>query len=336
MTVYTIRDIARMAGVSVTTVSRVLNHRPDVNPQTREKVEKVIQECHFVGNANARELKQGNDVIGMVVRGRSNPFLGSLAEAILAQVASGADTYVTEYIDEADDEFLTARHLSHRSHLKGLIFVGSRIDERVSAIQELDLPMVFTTVDGTYAAVRRASSVSIDDRAMGRLVGEELVKNGHKKIAVFGASPLAGDSLARRFHGFCEACAERGVSFDPDCYRETRFSLQEGYDTAMEFFSVHPEVTALFGMSDTVAVGAMRALRDMGKAVPGDVSVFGFDGIDIGRFTVPSLSTVEQPVEEIARCSVQLLDEMLDNAPPRNVTVQAVLRIRESLGPART
>ena len=108
MKVYTIKDIAAMAGVSVTTVSRVLNNRPDVNSATREKVEQIIRECSFVGNMNARGLKQGNEVIGVVIRGRSNPFLSSLAEAILDRADTVPDNFVTEYIDEKADEFLTA------------------------------------------------------------------------------------------------------------------------------------------------------------------------------------------------------------------------------------
>ena len=103
MKVYTIKDIAAMAGVSVTTVSRVLNHRPDVNIATREKVEQIIRDCHFVGNTNARGLKQGNEVIGVVIRGRSNPFLSSLAEAILDRADTVPDNFVTEYIDEKAD-----------------------------------------------------------------------------------------------------------------------------------------------------------------------------------------------------------------------------------------
>ena len=106
MKVITIKDIAKLAGVSVTTVSRVLNRRPDVNPVTREKVERIIEENSFVGNKNARGLKQISEVIGLVIRGRSNPFLNSLAESILDHAASLPDFFVTEYIDEKADEFL--------------------------------------------------------------------------------------------------------------------------------------------------------------------------------------------------------------------------------------
>ena len=331
MKVYTIKDIAAMAGVSVTTVSRVLNHRPDVNSATREKVERIIREKHFVGNTNARGLKQGNEVIGVVIRGRSNPFLASLAEAILDRADTVPDNFVTEYIDEKADEFQTALRMTRQNHVKGLIFVGSLIDDRVRAIRGLDIPMVFTTVNAENASLPRASSVAVDDRGMGRLVAEELLSLGHQKIAVFGSNPVAGDSLAMRFQGFCEAFADRGLVYDSSLYRESRFSFEAGYENARAFFSERKDATALFAMSDTVAVGAIRALRDLGLSVPDDISVVGFDGIDITRFTLPRLTTVEQPVDEIARRSVNLLLDMMEKeSAPRHILVEAALRKRES------
>ena len=332
MKVYTIKDIAAMAGVSVTTVSRVLNHRPDVNSETREKVERIIRDCHFVGNTNARGLKQGNEVIGVVIRGRSNPFLSSLAEAILERADNVPDNFVTEYIDERADEFSTALRMTRQNHVKGLIFVGSLIDHRVESIRNLDIPMVFTTVNAESASLPRASSVAVDDRSMGRQVAEELISFGHRRIAVFGSNPVAGDSLAMRFQGFCDAFADRGLTYDNSLFRETRFSFEEGYDVAHAFFINHPDATALFAMSDTVAVGAIRALRDLGKSVPEDVSVIGFDGIDISRFTLPRLTTVEQPVDDIARRSVNLLLDMMEkSAAPRHILVEASFRRRESV-----
>ena len=336
MKVITIKDIAKLAGVSVTTVSRVLNRRPDVNPVTREKVERIIEENSFVGNKNARGLKQISEVIGVVVRGRSNPFLNSLAESILEHAASLPDFFVTEFIDERADEFETALRMTRQNKIKGLIFVGSLIDDRVQAIRNLEIPVVFTTVNAMAASMKNASSVAIDDRSMGRLVAEELLSRGHRKIAVFGSNPIAEDSLAMRFQGFCDAFADRGLTFDSSDYRECRFSLEAGYDTARDYFRDHSETTALFTMSDTVAVGAIRALKDLGKSVPEDISVVGFDGIDLCRFTIPRLTTVEQPVEEIARRSVNLLLDMMEKgAAPRHILVKAVFRNRDSVAAPR-
>ena len=334
--VYTIKDIARMADVSVTTVSRVLNHRPDVNPETREKVERIIEENHFVGNKNARGLKQTGEVIGLIIRGRSNPFLNALAESILSQASSLPENFVTEYIDEKANEFETALRMTRQNKVKGMIFVGSLIDDRVTVIRHLEIPVVFTTVNAKAASMPNASSVAVDDRSMGRLVAEELLSAGHRKIAVFGSNPIAEDSLAMRFQGFCDALADKGLCFDPEDYRECRFSLDAGYNTAREYFRNHPDTTALFAMSDAVAIGAIRAILDLGKTVPCDISVIGFDGIDLSRYTVPRLTTVEQPVDEIARRSVNLLLDMMEKgAAPRHILVKAVYRSRDSVAAPR-
>ena len=139
-----------------------------------------------------------------------------------------------------------------------------------------------------------------------------------------------------RFQGFCDAYADRGLTFDSNDYRETRFSLEAGYNAARDYFRDHPDTTALFAMSDTVAIGAIRALSDLGKSVPEDVSVVGFDGIDLCRFSIPRLTTVEQPVDEIARRSVNLLLDMMEKgAAPRHITVKAVFRSRDSVAPPR-
>ena len=137
-----------------------------------------------------------------------------------------------------------------------------------------------------------------------------------------------------RYQGFCDAFADRGLVCDRSLYRETRFSYEAGYEAAMAFFRDNLDVTALFTMSDTVAVGAIRALRDLGRSVPEDVSVIGFDGVEIGRFTLPRLTTVEQPVDEIARKSVNLLLDMMEKgAAPRHILVDAAFRRRESVAP---
>ena len=332
MKTYTIRDIAALAGVSVTTVSRVLNHRPDVNRETREKIEKIIAEHHFIGNTNARGLKQSSEVIGMVIRGRSNPFLNALSEAILCKASLMDDTFITESIDEKDDEFKTAQRIILQHRVKGLLFVGSLIDERVRVLHGLDIPVVFTTVSAKNAALPLASSVSVNDRAMGKVVADALFDLGHRRVAAFGSNPVAGDSLAMRFQGFCEGWEAHGLSFRPEDYRECRFSYESGYETALAYFAGHPETTALFAMSDSMAVGAIRALKDLGLRVPEDVSVVGFDGTDISRFSIPRLSTVAQPVDEIARQSILLLTDMLENgAAPRHVLVDAVWQPRESV-----
>ena len=337
MKIYTIRDVAQLAGVSVTTVSRVLNHRPDVNAATREKVERVMVECNFVGNANARSLKQlDGDVAALILRGRSNPFLSGLAETML-QFAREADvSFLMESIDEKDDEFQTALRLMHEKRARGFIFIGSRLDERLEVLRGQDVPIVFATVNAVNAGLPRAASVSIDDRRMGREAMEMLIRAGHTKIAIFGGSRNQGDGLADRYIGAREACEQAGVPFDETRYVETRFSLEDAYNAARNFFATRSDTTAVFAMSDMVAMGVIRALKDISRRVPEDVSVVGFDGVEMGKYFIPSLSTIVQPQEEIARQSVDvLLDMMEKDGSARHLTVTAAPLLRESIASPR-
>lgn len=333
MKIYTIKDIARKAGVSVTTVSRVLNKRPDVNPATREKVERVMAECRFTGNANARGLKQPDgDLIAIILRGKDNPFLSALAEALLQHTQGLKASFLTEFVDEQADEFQTALRLSHEKRVKGFIFVGGRIDERAAVLEDMDAPMVFTTISAENTSFLRAASVHIDDRAMGRAAMETLLECGHRRIAIFGGIRQGDDGFAKRYAGAMDALEDAGVTFDEERFVQTRFSLNGAYDAARAFFAGKPDTTAVFAMSDTVAMGVIRALTDMGRRVPEDVSVVGFDGIEMGKFFIPRLTTIEQPVDDIARESVQVLMDMLERgAEPRHVVVAAKLQKRESV-----
>lgn len=336
MKIYTIRDVAKLAGVSVTTVSRVLNHRPDVNAATREKVERVMAECNFVGNASARSLKQlDGDVAALILRGRSNIFLSQLAEMMLQFAGETGVSFLLETIDEKADEFQTALRLTHEKRARGFIFVGSRLDGRAQVLRGLEAPLVFATVPARELELPRVASVAVDDRRMGRLAMETLIQAGHRRIAVFGGRRDQGDALAERYLGAREACETAGVPFDESRYVETRFSLSDAYGAARAFFPTRGDTTAVFAMSDLVAMGVIRALKDMGKSVPEDVSVFGFDGIEMGKYFLPSLTTIVQPQEEIARKSVEVLLDMMNGGEGRHVTLPAALIRRESVAAPR-
>ncbi len=333
MKVYTIRDVAELAGVSVTTVSRVLNNRPDVSAETVKKVQKVMEECHFVANPNARGLKQAEqEIVAMIVRGRNNPFLNALAAEIALCRRPGKAALITEYIDEEADEFRHALGLMRRRRVAGLIFVGSRIDERCAVLNGVSLPMVFATVSTVGTPMERASSVSMDDRKIAWEAVTALLERGHRKIAVFGGERSGRDSLALRAKGAEDAFRAMGLPFDDNRYVKTRLTLPDAYAAALEYFRRCPDTTAAFCMSDTAALGVIRALADLGRNVPGDVSVMGVDGMEIGRYTTPRLSTVVQPIKEIARQSAKVLADLMENsAAPKHVTVKAALEMRESV-----
>ena len=336
MEIYTIKDVARKAGVAVSTVSRVLNGRPDVSEETRKRVMDVVEECGFVQNRNARNLKSAKSVFAaIIVRGRRNAFLNDIAEQMI-ECAQGLKTpFLVKYIDEQADEFEAMRQLYAERRAGGFILLGSRLDERAETVNALGVPCVFATVDASDRGLENTSCVCIDDRAATRAMMDRLVESGHRHVAVFGGNRVGDDIFARRYSGAMDSLRAHGISYDEDgYYMQMRFSMSGAYECAKSFFAQHPEVTGVLTMSDSMAAGVIRALRDMGLRVPEDVSVTGFDGTEMARFMIPSIATVSQPTSEIARKSVDLLCDMLEGGDPRFVTVDYTMVEGESVGPA--
>lgn len=336
MEIYTIRDVARKAGVAVSTVSRVLNGRPDVSEETRKKVMDVVEECGFVQNRNARNLKTTNSVFAaIIVRGRRNAFLNDVATQMI-ECAQGLKTpFLIKYIDEADDEFGTMRQLYSEKRAGSFIFLGSRLDERSEAVRSIGVPVVFATVDASNTGLENASSVCIDDRASSRAMMDRILAQGHTRVAVFGGSRDGDDIFARRYQGAMDSLQGHGIAYDPEEYVHSRFSLEGAYESAMRFFEHHQDVTAVMTMSDMMAMGVIRALHERGLRVPQDVSVSGFDGTEMARYYVPSVASVCQPTEEIAKKSVELLCEMLEGGQAQHVKVDYSLVEGESVSRVR-
>ena len=334
MEVYTIRDVARRAGVAVSTVSRVLNGRPDVSEETRRRVLEIVEECGYVQNDNARSLKRTRaEFAAIIVRGRRSVFLGDVAERMLACAEGLKTPFIVEYIDEEGDEFDAMRKLYTEKGVGGVILLGSRLDERSEAVRALGMPCVFATVDASGRDFQNASSVSIDDRAAACAMMDRLLDAGHRLVAIFGGNPEGDDPMARRYQGALLSLDKHGMAFDPALfYQQVRFSLSGAYECAKHFFEAHRDVTAVLAMSDTIAAGVIRALRDLGLRVPQDVSVAGYDGTEMARYFIPSIATVRQPMDDIARESVALLCQMMEGGEPRHVTVDYVLVEGESIG----
>ena len=337
MEIYTIRDVARKAGVAVSTVSRVLNGRPDVSEDTRRKVMDVVDQFGFVQNRNARNLKNTKPTFAaIIVRGRRNAFLNDVATHMI-EYAQGLKTpFLVKYIDEEDDEFDAMRQLYAEKRAGSFILLGSRLDERCEAVRAVGVPVVFATVDAQRREFDNASSVCVDDRAATQAMMDRILEQGHTRVAVFGGHRDGDDIFARRYQGAMDSLKAHGIDYDPDEYVHSRFTLEGAYESALRFFETHKDVTAVLTMSDMMAMGVTRALHEMGLRVPQDVSVSGFDGTEMARYYVPSIASVRQPTEEIARKSVELLCEMIEGGQAQHVKVDYSLVEGESIGRVRS
>lgn len=305
----TIKDIAKLAGVGVGTVSRVLNNHPDVTDKTREKVLQVIRENNYQPNSNAKHLKQQHSSsIAIIVKGTNNMLFADLVEQIQALLLKNGEESGVYYLDEEANEVAYALRLCRERHPKGILFLGGNLEYFQESFGAIQVPCVLMTNTAKELGFANLSSVTTDDVEASARAIDLLIREGHEKIGVLGGKVSCMQISYYRLRG-CQECFHRhGRSFDViRHYEACRFSFQGGYDAAARLLERDPELTAIFATSDMMAVGVIRALQDMGKRVPEDISVVGYDGISVGQFVFPRLATIQQDTHQMALRGTEIL-----------------------------
>ena len=329
----TITDLAKKTGYGVATVSRVLNNHPNVSEKARRSILQAVEESGFQINENAKQLKQQRATsILVVVKGTSNEMFGSLVEAIQSRVAETDYPLFVDYIDEDANEVMRAVNLSREKKPLGILFLGGNSGNFISDFDKIEIPCVLVSNSAENLPFKNLSSVATDDRLAAKNAMDYLISLGHKKIAVIGGDREISDTARLRYEGCVDSCKEHSIDFDGEKdYQGVRFSYQDGYNATRHLIEQKKEFTALFAEADVMAIGAIRALKDSGLSVPEDVSVIGFDGLKLGSFLVPKLSTVEQSVKLMAERSVDILLGCIEkHSAPRHETVPFIVRQRES------
>ncbi len=321
----TIKDIAKLSGYSIGTVSRVINGHPDVSDTARAAVQNVIREQNYQPNTNAKHLKQqAGTAVTIVVRGYANIFFGKMLEMVQSILTDSGEDAAVVYLDEDANEVQYAIQLAKDRRPKGFIFLGGNLEYFKKDFHRIDVPSVLLTNTAEELHMENLSSFTTDDEAAGYEVIRHLIEAGHQKIGIIGGSSSKDGSQVgyRRMVGCRRAFQEQQIVFDESLqYESSRFSVEDGYDAARRLLNRDAELTAVFAISDSIAIGAMRAIVDMGLKVPEDVTVVGYDGIDMTRFTVPRLATVRQNIEEMARRGVEDLLLRLNYARPASHAV---------------
>ena len=329
----TIKDLAVQTGYSVGTISRVLNNQPNVSQKAKDVILRAAAESGFQLNANAKQLKQqhGNSILVMV-KGTSNELFGSLVEAIQARISQTRYPLVVDYMDENDNEVRRAVQLSLEKKPLGILFLGGNRDHFLADFDKIRVPCVLITNDASELPFPNLSSVSSDNQTAAKMAIEHLVELGHRKIAVIGGSRTSSDTTEQRFQGCQAAFREHGIPFDEKFdYATVRFSFAGGYRGARMLLERNRDFTAIFAMSDVMAIGAIRALQDAGKRVPEDISIVGFDGLDFGDYTLPRLTSVCQSTETLAERSVEMLLGSISSTTKRRCqTISVSLARKES------
>ena len=324
----TVKDLARLSGYSLGTVSRVLNNQPNVSEQARRKIMSIVEESGFELNANAKNLKQQRSTsLLVIVKGRANELFAMLVEQIQSLIRETEHPLLLAYIDEEDNEVRQAAQLCREKKPMGVLFLGGDNTHFLEDFKEINVPAVLVTNSAAGLPFQNLASVTTDDTDAARCAMQFLLDQGHREILVIGG--FGSSEVSRmRLDGCVKAVARASCGYQ---YQPARFSFAQGYEAMDRQLKGGQRVTAVFALADVMAIGAMRCIRDHGLRVPEDISVIGFDGLPLGQYYSPKLSTISQPVEALAKECVELLLDMIDGGKPRHVTVPYTLSVNESV-----
>ncbi|MGI5963517.1 MAG: LacI family DNA-binding transcriptional regulator [Lawsonibacter sp.] len=305
----TIRDIARLSGCGVATVSRVLNHSSGVSEGTRQRVLDVIQAQGFQPNKNAKHLKQQAETgVAILVKGSQNMLFASMVEVAQRLLRENGQDAAVYYLDEEANEVSYAACLCRERKPKGILFFGGDLAFFQVGFGQIEVPSVLLTNSARDLNRPNLASVTADDRQAAAQAVEYLAQNGHRCIGLLGGNRSDTQISALRLKGFREAMERLGLAFDEEQQWECcRYSMADGWAAAGRLMDRCPEITAVFAMSDVVAVGAMRAVVDRGGKIPRDLSVVGCDGIPLASYCIPRLTTLGQDAQRLAQRGVELL-----------------------------
>ncbi|RRJ62605.1 LacI family transcriptional regulator [Paenibacillus oralis] len=337
----TIIDIARICGVGVTTVSRAINNHPDISEETKAMIMKVIKENHYVPNNSARNLKRSaSKTIAVLIKGITNPFFNRMIQVFEKEIQRKKYSFILQRVDENQDEIEVAIELEKEKRLKGIVFLGGYFAHAKEKLEQLTVPYVLSTIGMTPEYdPQEYSSVSVDDFKESYKMADYLCKLGHRKIAIITA-PMSDVSIGKlRYEGYKKALEDNGLELNENLVRTMKehiqsYSMENGYVVTKELLESGEDFTALFAVSDSLAVGACRAIFESGKSVPQDYSVAGYDGLDIAYYYNPSITTIQQPVEEIAEETIKILFDLINKKITHAHKIfPAELLIRESTIP---
>jgi LacI family transcriptional regulator len=301
----TIKDVAARAGVSFTTVSHVLNDTRAVRAETRERVMAAARELDYVPSAVARSLRhQVTHTVGLLVPDSTNPFFAELARGIENACYRAGYSVLLCNSDDAAERQLTYLRVLRQKQVDGLIVASARDDAPwVAALAELPFPRV--VVDREIAGLR-CDLIQVDNLRGGALAARHLLELGHRAVGCVAGRSGINAGIAR-LRGFERALAQAGVRIPGEWRAPGDFRAEGGYRAALAILRAPARPTAIFACNDLMAVGVLRAAAELGIAVPGELSVVGFDDVELSSYVHPALTTVAQSIRELGEVTVAAL-----------------------------
>lgn len=329
-----IKDIARIAGVGVSTVSRVLNNHPDVKDETRQKILEVMNNYSYVPNNSARNLKRNtSNNIGVLVKGIHNPFFSKMIKSIEEEIDKEGYSMILHYNESNNNDIEAAIELIKEKKLKGLICLGGDFENLdKQELINLKTPIVLASTYVIEKANKTLfSSVIIENKEAAYKAVDYIASLGHKKIGIITTGEEDRTIGKLRFEGYKKALEKNSIEFNENFVEIGEYTFESGFAAMNKLLDKKIDLTAVFVTTDIMAIGASKAILARGLKIPGDISIVGFDGIDYSLYFHPSLTTVVQPVEEMGKKSIDLLFDILKNKKShQHIVLETQLEERES------
>jgi LacI family transcriptional regulator len=326
----TIVDVAKEAGVSFATVSRVLNDGVNVKAEKRERVLRAIKRLGYTTNVQARSLRGGRShLVGLLVRDLGTAYIGEIMRGVdleLDENKYDVMLYTTHRRLAQESAYVTALT---RGMTDGLLIVLPTYPEAyLKTLRQKKFPYVLIDHQGIDD---RGPAVGATNRAGAYDATRYLLALGHRRIGFIAGTVDLGCSR-ERLDGYRAALKDHGVALDPDLIREGNFQQPRGYAAAVELMNLHTPPSAIVASNDVMAFGAMEAARERGKKIPDDISIIGFDDIPQAAQVHPPLTTIRQPLEEMGRRAAKMLLEIIENPeqPAEKIELPTELVVRES------
>ena len=340
-----IKDIADMSGVGISTVSRVINNSGYVSESTRAKVTAVIDSHNYRPNSIRSHISTiDSPSIAVMVKGIGNPFFQKMTRELERSLSMRG--YSTTFHDVLHLDEMVYTDIEIKEHdAKGVIIMGGSNTYSQAEIEQLEAPAVFLTVSAhSDVPSELYSSVTIDDEVEGYKATRALIEMGHRHIAfIYTDRHTSQTPNQKRYLGYLRAHQEAGLPVEPSLVagaEESTINLSMevngyrlGFRMMQRLLNRNEKLTAVFAYSDMLAMGAAKAALMARKRISEDISIIGFDGIDEAEFYHPSIDTMYQPTTEMVNSAVSLLMEMIDGSPGQQIVLPCTLIRRGSTSP---
>ena len=327
----TLRDIAKEAGVSTTTISRALNNKPDVSSKTKDKIIKIAKNLGYTPNLLAKSLRsKKSKTIGVVLADISNPFFSAVAKGVENAARKKSYSIILCNTDEEYEKEEEALQVLVEKRVDGLLITPVQKEYKdILRIKEQKIPLVLV---GRHFDTIGTNSVVSDDSLGGFLATEYLIKKGHRKI-LYISGPLHISSASERLNGYKEALKKYKISFKKKLVRGYTAKMDEAYMLMRKLLKEKLDFTAIFTFSDFLAFGIMKALREEKLKIPDDVAVVGYDDIEFSSILEIPLTTVHMPKYRLGMEGTNMLIDEIEgknSGKPQKLVIKPELIVRES------